>query len=366
MSIFNFAHYFIEWGFMVGWLHAIYFGSWAYTASNIVLFIDGHKAREAMSMPGATRDFPAFADIDSGGGSGGGFVSRIVRSVANPVVLHSGAVGGPDEKARGPPGVMWMPRAIVGGDHGMSLWNHETYTEPRPANRFDELYPALAKARPYQNYIARFVAANAGTSSGIPARHDPTYSQIAEDDAPYIFLINRKPDHSTPRGMMRTVSNVKQLHFELQKRYGVAAVHPEIIHFSDFVDSVSDTIDLLRQVRVMIAPHGANLANIGFMVPGAGMLELGVSGHSGHPMMFEAVANANSIAYEVSYCGGDHWGAGPITAKINSELWSKVDKLLDATHPTARATARAKVAQNLMPYDPTPGWSTPDPQCAEG
>jgi hypothetical protein len=89
------------------------------------------------------------------------------------------------------------------------------------------------------------------------------------------------------KGPSRKLTNSKAL-FSLAERYGFEQYFPE-----DVNDSRSD----FRQAEVVIAPHGAGLADISFMSPGSKVLELMPSDH--RHCYFFTLAKAASLDYTV-------------------------------------------------------------------
>jgi hypothetical protein len=222
-----------------------------------------------------------------------------------------------------------------------------------------------------QLYATRFADANVKETQ-FPHRGEKRYSMINNES--YIFILNRKADPNSDRGMYRTVSNIEELHQQAIKRYG-KAVHPVVVNIDDILGTMDETIAHFRHIRILVAPHGANLGNVAFLPAGAAVLELGVEGHRQHAMMFEAVAKSYDLRYGVSYCGGAHWGDGPIQAHLGDKpikgwppLWKTLERLLRETEAGAREEARIRVHNNievLSKLSTRPAWSAAaDPTCS--
>lgn len=232
------------------------------------------------------------------------------------------------------------------------MWNKKTYTEPRPQHAFDDMYDIQVKTRAFVNYgqrTAQFAASVQHRSDTLPMRGDSSYTTISEEKH-YIQLVTRRPNPGTDRGMYRVVSNIHEVHAKLISTFG-QAVNPKLFDFDMFAFSVNATVELLRGTRILIAPHGAGLANIVYMPPGSGVIEMAVRGHKKHPMMYKTIAEASSVLYQASYCKGSQWGDSPIIAN-SGEIVSLVKAMLLETTAELRVAAREHVNDLLKTYSP--------------
>lgn len=124
---------------------------------------------------------------------------------------------------------------------------------------------------------------------------------------------------------------------------------PRVVEFEEFDHSVALAVQWMRRARVIIAPHGANLANIAFMQPGTAIFELAVAGHKHRSLMYERVARASRVHYDRAFTKGSYWGDGPITVEVkhNNDMFVQIDRLIELTKPQSRGHARAEVARML-------------------
>ena len=324
----NFVHSFFEWAFSVAWVHAEYARRWGFVADDFTLLLAGPRVQEQANK---------FADAITvtGDGSLQGFMAKLLSLVAHRKVLHGNA---PGLKHNLPAGVVWLPRVLVGGRSGRSPWNHDTYTEPRSVSTYDGAFSRAAKSAAFVNFIERFI-----DMTPAPSRMAPTYAKIADEG--YIYVINRDEDPTTERGLYRTVSNIGSLHSTLKAKFG-DAVADEVFTFNTITGSRDQAVQTMRKVRILVAPHGANLANLAFLPPGAGLVELAVKGHMKRPMMYDEIAKLSSVEYAAVFSGGSKWGSGPIVANIN-EVVVAVAGMLERTTVAKRAEARAKVQKQI-------------------
>ena len=322
----NFVHSWFEWAFSVAWVHAEYARRWGFVADDFTLLFEGPRVREHENK---------FADALDGAGSLQGFMAKLLPLVAHRKVLHGSL---PGLKHNMPAGVVWLPRVLIGGRSGRSPWNHDTYTEPRPASPYDGAFSRAVKSAAFVNFIERFI-----DLTPAPSRAAPAYPRISNES--YIYVINRDEDPTTERGLYRTVSNVDSLHRALMAKFG-DAVAGEVLTFNTITGTRARAVQVMRKVRVLIAPHGANLANLAFLPPGAGLIELAVKGHKKRPMMYDEIAKLSSVEYAAVFSGGSKWGSGPIVANVN-EVIAAMPGMLERTSAAKRAEATAKVQRQI-------------------
>eukprot|EP00039_Didymoeca_costata_P002344 m.59491 g.59491 ORF g.59491 m.59491 type:complete len:545 (+) comp11252_c0_seq3:225-1859(+) len=330
---FNFAHYFLEWGLDLAWIRAKFFNSWNYSASKVTTIVSGTRLQTAMSLHRS--DVIALSTIcmEENGSSDNKSCghARFVRNIMEYSGNHPALFANEEEEIHVLPtdGYLLLPKVVIGGTEGMSIWQKHTYTEPRKPTPYDYLYPPEMRAAALSLYTRRILSRNYLELR----REQPDYDQIDEEKN-YIFIMNRRRDPSHARGLVRTVNNIESLFKAAQAEWG-KRLYKRVIDFEEVVGSVNTTVALFRKARLLIAPHGANLCNIVFLPPGSALLELAVEGHKHHVMMFETLATAVNVEYTASYCGGHHWGNGPINANIK-DVMKKGNDLLTRTEPEAR------------------------------
>lgn len=199
-------------------------------------------------------------------------------------------------------GVLKPDRLVKwGGMHVFSSWNH--------VYQANHLYwasewPACNDGNPH----------NGGTSTYYPKEMlIPVHKAFVPEDIPLternvILVIQRKRD-------ARRLTNHLQLLFALEQEFPTHQVR-----VFDASGPLSTHIDQFRKARVVIAPHGAGLANVVFCSPGTTVIELGFDSTKYMDMdnMYFKVANGLELDYWMIMAHGDY--KSPMTVDISEVI----------------------------------------------
>mmetsp|Transcript_48866 Transcript_48866/g.137852 ORF Transcript_48866/g.137852 Transcript_48866/m.137852 type:complete len:167 (+) Transcript_48866:187-687(+) len=79
-----------------------------------------------------------------------------------------------------------------------------------------------------------------------------------------ILLFNREKG--------RRIRNAKDIHSALVKEFGAENVYDRV--WTPEMVPIPQAMDFMRGVSIMVTPHGANIGNTAFMLPGSALLEV--------------------------------------------------------------------------------------------
>ena len=244
-----FAHAFLENTFMLYWSASEYFGRWDYEPSEVTRFIDGHlKSQHKRAQNRFKRSYDQIGRVTD-------FYGRIQKLVARPETLFAGH----QDLKRFP--LSRFHTVLVGGSGGRTIWTHNTYSKERPALQVDKEFEDEEKVTAFLNYFDHLARAE-----GFPSR-----SVRSADEKPgdgMILLFNRE-------GGSRSISNAGNVLGALKAAFG-KRVHPKIVTPAEL--RFPHIIGFMRKVAIIVTPHGAQIGNAGFMLPGSVLIEVQAKG----------------------------------------------------------------------------------------
>ena len=244
-----FAHAFLENTFMLYWSASEHFGRWDFNPGDVTRFIDGHLQRQHKRAENRfRRSYDQTGKVTD-------FYGRIQKLVARPEALFAGH----QEFKRF--SISRFHTVLVGGTGGRTIWTHNTYSKERPALRVDAEFSDQEKVTAFLNYFDHLARAE-----GYPSRSIRTPEEQKRAD--FIMLFNRE-------GGARSISNAGAVLNSLKSAFG-GRVYPKIVTPAEH--KFPDIIGFMRKVAILITPHGAQIGNAGFMLPGSVLIEVQAKG----------------------------------------------------------------------------------------
>lgn len=244
-----FAHAFLENSFMLYWSASEYFGRWDYNPSDVTRFIDGHLHRQHK------RAENRFRRTFDQSGKATDFYGRVHNLLAQPETLFAGHR---DLKSYS---LSRFHTVLVGGSGGRTIWNHRTYSTARPALKVDAEFSNDEKSTAFLNFFDHLAR-----TAGYPSRSVRAPDEMQAKGLVLVF--NRE-------GKSRSLTNANAVLTALKGEFG-SRVHPNIVTPQDL--KLPDIIGFMRKVSILITPHGAQIGNAGFMLPGSGLIEVQAHG----------------------------------------------------------------------------------------
>lgn len=153
---------------------------------------------------------------------------------------------------------------LAGGWAGRSIWDSRTYwlnsASFRPPMAYDDAFSWEEKRSALLQYYDAICR-----NAGFPPRSLGPQSPDEVAQAGRVLVLNREGRH-------RAIENDKDLVKALQARLGDPRVEPRVL-YADRA-RLPHIIGQLRTAAVVITTHGAQMANLGFLLPGRGVVEV--------------------------------------------------------------------------------------------
>ena len=143
---------------------------------------------------------------------------------------------------------------------------------------------------------------------------------------------------------MRSVANFDAVLPELRKNLDVSVLGPG---FSRAPEAVKDLLGLLRRADALAGLHGAGLAHVLYLRPGALLLEL-KTGYGLHKAMFAEMARQRGVAY---YAVDVRRHTGPRGVILPRSVAAKLSEGLREAVALHRAEAKNKTKEPCVPED---------------
>lgn len=146
-----------------------------------------------------------------------------------------------------------LPTVLAGGHGGKSIWNGQTYANRVPLTH-DSEYSLEERRVGFLHYVEMGLK-----SSGVASRLDVGKNGGSETGPEgKILLFNREKG--------RRIRNAQDIQKKLVAAFGQERVFEKI--WTPEMVPIPRAMDFMRGVSIMVTPHGANIGNTVYMLPG--------------------------------------------------------------------------------------------------